>query len=150
MLNKIGKEFNQTYGVERVLHTPNNLITRLNFIAEELSEAYESVDKLDIKGLAAELADIIYVTTTTIDAMGFDADKLLLEKHRSNMTKVIPLDLSVEEIGRELTEARKRYPAAELEPVEFGYVLKCAETHKVIRPMCYSKSVITDAMIGIY
>ncbi len=148
MLNKLAEEFNRTYDIKPIQHEKDKLVLVNDLIFDELLEMSEEIDKADTKGVAAEMADIIYITMERMKALGFDVDALLIEKHRSNMSKVIPIDASLNNLKRELEVAQERYPEAYLQNVIGGFVLKCKATSKVIKPMCYSKAVITDAMIG--
>ena len=145
-LNRMFDEFNTTYQVQDL---PGSAIfNTIDLINDEVLEAEEEAQKDDIKGFAAELTDIIYITAQRMKAHGFDINALLEEKHRSNMSKVIPLSDSVEDIEMYMAEIEERYPNAELYPVHGGYILKCKDTGKVIKPSCYSKAVITNDMIG--
>lgn len=158
-LNKMMNEFMDTYGVERTEITAEGCMGALTLIEDEVTEFseefceydfYEGVnlfedDCINKANVAKEMADIIYVTAQRMVRMGIDADAVMSEVHRSNMSKRVPsatLDI-------ELEEARRRYP--EVIPVhvegEF-FVLRDPTTGKVVKPMCYSAAVITKEMVN--
>jgi predicted HAD superfamily Cof-like phosphohydrolase len=63
---------------------------RWELINEEAAEFQEAAEKRDLVGMADAIADIIYVTLGTAEALGLDAEPFFNEVHRSNMTKVWP------------------------------------------------------------
>lgn len=169
MRNELAIEFNKTMGVSKTPVTHEAAKHRIDLILDEVLEAYSELygsvnitvedgkvvfagfinaKEIDTNGLAAEFGDIDYITSTGAEQLGFNHDAVTEEKHRSNMSKVIPWDVDSGELAAELTEAIKRYPKAEISQVDGGYVLKCGRTGKVIKPMCYLKAVITDEMAG--
>ena len=151
MLNKLMTEFNELYAIEKLQPTRDNLLNVRDLITDEIDELSHELrlSDIDLYGVAAELTDVLYITAERMRALGFDVDALLEEKHRSNLSKVLPAEMPNYEIMMELQVARERYPDALLEACDTGYVLRCDRTGKVIKPLCYSKAVITDSMIGI-
>lgn len=63
---------------------------RLKLIVEELNEVGKALDAKDIKNVAQELSDLLYVVYGTGLAFGIDLDACLNEVHESNMTKPDP------------------------------------------------------------
>jgi len=78
------KEFHQAF----VPDDTNVRNVRAVLLAEEHNEVQEALLKGDIKQIAKELADLVYVAYGTAIAYGFDLDDVLEEVHKSNMTKV--------------------------------------------------------------
>jgi predicted HAD superfamily Cof-like phosphohydrolase len=60
---------------------------RIKFMQEELDEYNEACEKLDIRGAADALVDLVYVAHGTALMMGLPWDKLWNEVQRANMTK---------------------------------------------------------------
>lgn len=89
--------------------------------------------------------DVIYAMSQQLRERGVDLDAALAEVHRSNMSKAISI-YEPELAHSELIEARKRYPKAELIPNGEYFVLKCAETGKVIKSTTYSPANITPRL----
>lgn len=62
-------------------------LERAHLIAEELGEMTKAWAARDVVGIADGLADLMYVVLGTAVAAGIDISPILLEVHRSNMTK---------------------------------------------------------------
>lgn len=88
-------EFHQTFGAA-VRDTPGwadnaTAELRISLMEEELfgpGELAESIRNADLIGIADGIADLIYVTLGTAISYGLDAEALVAEAHRSNMTKL--------------------------------------------------------------
>lgn len=88
-------EFHQTFGAT-IQDRPNltDLETaelRISLMTEELlgsGELAESIRNLDLVGIADGIADLLYVTLGTAVSYGLDAEALVAEAHRSNMSKL--------------------------------------------------------------
>lgn len=158
--NKMFQEFNDQYEVGKIPNTHENLTKLAGLVLDEVVEMYAELfhdveitinhgkrKEVDIEAFAFEATDIRYITGERMKAHGFDVDAFDAEKHRSNMSKLIPIGMDTKEIGFELANARLRYPSVELHPVEGGFLLKCADTGKVVKPLCYSKAAAKGGMI---
>ena len=62
-------------------------INRESLILEEFSEYVEAASNKDIRKIAKELTDLLYVVIGTFVEHGLPMDRLFEEIHRSNMTK---------------------------------------------------------------
>jgi predicted HAD superfamily Cof-like phosphohydrolase len=87
------REFHDTYGCPS-RDTPSVDVTeapmRLALITEEARELREAVDAGDIIETADALADLAYVVYGAALTFGIDLDAVLVEVHRSNMSKLGP------------------------------------------------------------
>lgn len=63
-------------------------LRRLALIGEEYAELTEAFGKSDLVGAADAIADLLYVVHGTAVEMGLPADALVMEVHRSNMSKL--------------------------------------------------------------
>ena len=160
-------EFNKTYGLTKKEITHENALKTTQLIADELQEFLQEFycnAKVEInitQHLTAnikhinpnlnnafkELEDIRYITGQQAAEYGADVSMIGAEVHRSNMSKSLDIYNNTAAF-KELDIARKRYPDAQLIPHGDKYILKCAESGKVIKPSCYSPAVITKQMIG--
>lgn len=61
---------------------------RATLLLEEHQEVQEALANGELKEIAKELADLVYVSYGTAVAYGFNLDDVIQEVHRSNMTKV--------------------------------------------------------------
>lgn len=151
------KEFNEQYEIGKIENTHENLTKFAGLVLDEVIEMYEELfndveiainhgkaKEVDIAAFAFEATDIRYITGERMAAHGLDVDAFDKEKHRSNMSKLIPIEMRTKDIGIELVTARLRYPSVELHPVSGGFLLKCADTGKVVKPLCYSKAVVDE------
>lgn len=152
--SKMFKEFNDQYEIGKIESTHDNLTKFAGLVLDEVIEMYEELfddveitinhgkaKDVDIEAFAFEATDVRYITGERMTAHGLGVDAFDKEKHRSNMSKLIPIEMSAKDIGIELATARLRYPSVELHPVKGGFLLKCADTGKVVKPLCYSKAV---------
>ncbi len=86
------KEFHIKMG-QPVLDTPqfpdrNRVNLRMTLVTEEQDELWDALHSGDnLAEIAGELADVVYVVYGTALEYGIPLDKVLEEKHRSNMTK---------------------------------------------------------------
>lgn len=71
---------------------------RNNLLREEARELIEACDAGDLTAIADGIADVLYVVYGTAVTYGLDADALLREVHRSNMSK---LDANGQALHRE-------------------------------------------------
>lgn len=68
---------------------PDNIIRlREKLISEEFEEYKEAVRQENVKEVASELADLLYVVYGTAIAFGIDIDAVFDEIHRANLTKL--------------------------------------------------------------
>lgn len=85
------RQFHDKFGfpVSETLAEPSEPLgrRRQSFLDEEVNEVRKAVEAGDLKNLAQELADVVYVTYGTALTYGIDLDAVLAEVHRSNMTK---------------------------------------------------------------
>lgn len=88
-------EFHETFGAvvsdRPALADPETAELRINLMAEELfgpGELAESIRNGDLVGIADGIADLLYVTLGTAVSYGLDAESLVAEAHRSNMSKL--------------------------------------------------------------
>lgn len=63
---------------------------RVDLLVEEVGEFAEATDRNDLVAIADALADIVYVTYGAAVTYGIDLDAVLVEVHRSNMSKLGP------------------------------------------------------------
>lgn len=159
--NKMFQEFNDQYEIGKIPNTHENLTKFAGLVLDEVVEMFEELfhdveitinhgkdKKVDIEAFAFEATDIRYITGERMKAHGFDVDSFDFEKHRSNMSKLIPIEMRTKDIGFELANAMKRYPSVELHPVNGGFLLKCADTGKVVKPLCYSKAAVKNGIVS--
>jgi NTP pyrophosphatase (non-canonical NTP hydrolase) len=153
MLNKTMDEFNELYGLERK-PVDHDLESMVNLIVDEVDELLDDVHgDSPIENVIKEAIDTIYITAQQLRERGVDLDAALAEVHRSNMSKCVEVgdgDKITTEIlqNRELTVAKERYPSAMIVNNYglFNWIVKCADTGKVIKPTTYSPAVITKDM----
>lgn len=94
-----GKMVRQFHAVtDSILHaelTEEQFLTRMRLIGEEWEEFSREVACVNLKrpdaNFAKEAIDLIYVVIGTLEAMGFDTDKVMRRVHASNMSKVDPV-----------------------------------------------------------
>lgn len=86
------EEFHRTFGcyVADIPSLPptNRRKLRVRLIQEELNELGASFDDDDLTGVADAIADLLVVVYGTAVECGLDADALVAEVHRSNMSKL--------------------------------------------------------------
>ena len=149
-LNKLADEFNAQYGLKQK-PLDSDLTSMVGLIGDEWNELDMEIlaytDQINLNNVVKEAIDTIYITMQQLRERGVDVDAALAEVHRSNMSKSLDIYDNTAAF-KELDIARKRYPAAQLIPHGDKYILKCAESGKVIKPSCYSPAVITKQMIG--
>lgn len=88
-------EFHRTFGAV-IQDTPgltdaDTAELRISLMQEELlgkRELAESIRNQDLVGIADGIADLLYVTIGTAVSYGLDAEALVAEAHRSNMSKL--------------------------------------------------------------
>lgn len=143
MYIKLVKEFHETYGVavEANPTIPSKEICklRIELIREELNESEEALGHGDLAHIAKELADLQYVLSGTILALGLQ-DKfpaIFQEVHRSNMSKVC----NNEQTARSLTNG-----LGAIKEVESGFIAYNA-SGKVLKPKSYSPADI-ESILG--
>jgi predicted HAD superfamily Cof-like phosphohydrolase len=61
---------------------------RVALLEEEVDEFVNASSSCDLTGIADALADIVYVVYGTALTYGIDLDAVLMEVHRSNMSKL--------------------------------------------------------------
>ncbi|MFF2376570.1 MazG nucleotide pyrophosphohydrolase domain-containing protein [Streptomyces xiamenensis] len=93
-------EFRETFDGQAVSGRPETAEHRRTLLAEEAHEAAEALTSLAqalrtgedplgaYRAVAKELADVLYVTYGTADALGIDLPAVFTEVHRSNMSKL--------------------------------------------------------------
>ena len=99
-------EFMKTFGQE-VKELPawpdeKTLDLRINLIEEEVDELFDGVDRRDMKNVAKELVDILYVVYGMGASLGIDLDKCFKEVHHSNMSKLEDGKVLYSEAGKVL------------------------------------------------
>lgn len=89
------REFHETFGAvtndHPTLPDMGTANLRINLMTEELhgkGELAESIRNYDMVGIADGIADLLYVTLGTAVSYGLDAEALVAEAHRSNMSKL--------------------------------------------------------------
>ena len=87
------REFHEAFGLihndQPTLNLPNGIpALRQDLLAEEVEEYETAVARRDLVGIADALADITYVVYGTALTYGIDLDAVLVEVHRSNMSKL--------------------------------------------------------------
>ena len=94
-MQEMVREFHETFGAAirdfPGLADPETAELRINLMSEELfgpGELAESIRTGDIIGIADGIADLLYVTLGTAVSYGMDAEALVAEAHRSNMSKL--------------------------------------------------------------
>lgn len=65
-----------------------DMLRRLHHLTEELSELADAFAEDDVVEMADALGDLLYLVLGTGNTLGMDLGDVLLEVHRSNMTKV--------------------------------------------------------------
>ncbi len=145
-LNKAFQDFEGMYGLKTVKPTMDNLTIARHLIEDEVTELDEEIHvEPDLKRVAKEMTDIIYITGERMTNLGFDVDALFQEVHRSNMSKRVHVDRA----AFELSIARQRYPRTrliQLEQTDY-LVMKDDATGKVVKPTSYSPAQITLEML---
>lgn len=92
MPSELLREFHERPGVDiepptrPTLDVPN-LDARVKYLREEVQELSDAVQAGDLVAVADALADITYVVYGTAWRTGIPLDAVLIEVHRSNMTK---------------------------------------------------------------
>ena len=130
------KEFHKTYGVDieeqPVIPSKEICKLRIELIREELNELEEALQQGNLSHAAKELADLRYVTSGTVLALGLQHvfQGIFSEVHRSNMSKVC----ATETAARLLTNG-----SGAIREVENGFVAYNA-SGKVLKPEGYSKA----------
>lgn len=83
-------EFHETYGcaINVGLGDPALRNLRWELISEEANELYEAIQNVDEVEVADALGDLIYVIYGTAISFGIDLDAVVAEIHRSNMSKL--------------------------------------------------------------
>ncbi|MFB7760825.1 hypothetical protein [Streptomyces xiamenensis] len=93
-------EFRETFDGQGVSERPETAEHRRTLLDEEAHEAAEALTALAkalrtgedplgaYRAVAKELADVLYVTYGTADALGIDLPAVFAEVHRSNMSKL--------------------------------------------------------------
>ncbi|MCU4746280.1 MULTISPECIES: MazG nucleotide pyrophosphohydrolase domain-containing protein [unclassified Streptomyces] len=93
-------EFREMFDGQAVGNRPETAEHRRTLLDEEAHEAAEALTALAkalrtgedplgaYRAVAKELADVLYVTYGTADALGIDLPAVFTEVHRSNMSKV--------------------------------------------------------------
>jgi predicted HAD superfamily Cof-like phosphohydrolase len=86
------REFHLAFGLP-IGTTPSLTATttdqlRLDLVDEEVEELHRAIEDGDLVAVADALADIVYVAFGAADTWGFDLGAVILEVHRSNMTKL--------------------------------------------------------------
>lgn len=156
------KNFNELYGLKNKELTHEQAIITAQLIADELQEFLQEfysiakvaiidvcrpVESPNIPNAAKELEDIRYITGQQMTECGMDVQGIGDEVHRSNMSKRLR-GFSRDKHNKELEIAKERYPHAEIDVTGSGFVLKCKESGKVIKPTTYSQARITLEIIG--
>lgn len=88
------KEFHEAFSLT-VNDKPNfnnpfygDYLLRQKLIDEEYEELCEAMNTNDVKEIAKEMADLLYVVYGTAVTMGIDLDAVFAEVHKSNMSKL--------------------------------------------------------------
>lgn len=88
------REFHEVYDCTRnstpTILDHDTVQLREKLMSEELRETVEAMYDQDLKSVAKELADILYVVYGTAVSYGIDIDKVFKEVHSSNMSKLGP------------------------------------------------------------
>ncbi len=141
MYTDLVKQFHQTYGVDieesPVIPSKEICKLRVSLIREELNEFEEAIEGGDIKHIAKELADLVYVVFGTIIAFGLGSifKAVFFEVHRSNMSKVCKSEAHAFGVASACTED------CEIEETENEWIVKVKsgpKKGKVIKPASYS------------
>lgn len=148
-------EFMQAYLIKNLPFNLENADAMADLIDDERFELQDElvldeengIPDINKANVVKETLDIIYVAAQRLRRMGVDVDAGLKEVHRSNMSKALLLDGSVD-VDKELEIARERYPNAGIKYGQRIAVLICGDTNKVIKPTCYSPANITKEIIG--
>ena len=91
MLKEFHEAFDSSYHDKPNPNIPEKLSQlRKKLIHEELAEVEEAMEEKDIKNIAKELADLLYVVFGMADVYGLGdkMDEIFTEVHRSNMSKL--------------------------------------------------------------
>lgn len=88
-------EFHRAFGLpvaaQPTIDVPGSLVSlRIALLREEVTELSDACTNGDLTGIADGIADVLYVVYGTAVTYGLDADALLAEVHRSNMSKLGP------------------------------------------------------------
>lgn len=152
--NKTMDEFHTTYLMKDVVFNERNAHNMYKLALAEMTELHDELTILSADSTAdnrdnivKESLDVVYVITQRLRQMGVDVDAAFAEVHRSNMSKALPLDGSVN-IDKEIEIARERYPHIGVKYGQRKAILLCGETGKVVKPTTYSSANITKEMVG--
>lgn len=84
-----------TDGILDTQLTEEEFLARTRLIGEEWEEFSREVASVNLKrpqaNFAKEAVDLIYVIVGTLEAMGFNTDRVMRRVHDSNMSKVDPV-----------------------------------------------------------
>ena len=92
MVKAFHEKLGRPYEDKPVYPCPEDAITRLRLMQEELAELAAAIDRKDMVDTADALADLLYVVLGTACTCGIDIAPVFHEVHRSNMTKQPRLD----------------------------------------------------------
>jgi predicted HAD superfamily Cof-like phosphohydrolase len=94
MVLEMVREFHEKFGCEtnHKLGPPSHKtqLLRIRLLTEETTELLVALGDQDLVEIADGLADLVYVVAGTALAYGIPLDRVFVEVHRSNMTKVWP------------------------------------------------------------
>ncbi|AUR92040.1 phosphoribosyl-ATP pyrophosphohydrolase-like protein [Vibrio phage 1.188.A._10N.286.51.A6] len=162
------QEFMDMGQIYPVKPTPETVLNGAKLIRDEVVELLEeyygnvsinievsnplSEEEINEGEAAGEWADIVYITEQQAVENGVAIHEAFDEKHRSNMSKVIPTETSNEVIKELLAFAYIKYPSTQLFPTEGGFVMKCPINNKLIKPhSLYSPAVMQEGLhYGLY
>ena len=89
MVNEFHEQFALPRSTTPTVDIPTAVVDlRNNLLREEARELIEACDAGDLTAIADGIADVLYVVYGTAVTYGLDADALVREVHRSNMSKL--------------------------------------------------------------
>lgn len=84
--------FHRTFGaminIDPTIVDDQTALLRKNLIIEEQKELFDAIDQKDIKQIAKETADLLYVVYGLAVTCGIPINQVFAEVHRSNMSKL--------------------------------------------------------------
>lgn len=121
---------------------------RLSLIKEELKECEDGCKKNDLVEVADALCDIMYVVLGAGHAFGLDLDKLFVEVHESNMSKLCKSENEAKETVEWYKKNETRYKNPSYRKSEHGelWVVYDADTSKILKSINFKNPELKKIM----
>lgn len=90
LVREFVKATGQKAPVKLIDRTKKHAVIRINMLRSEVGEMVRAEQKIDMPGVAGELADVIYVAIGTALEYGINIDDVFRAVHKANMAKRFP------------------------------------------------------------